>query len=193
MAFDIERLTADVERAMELQEFKENLQLKNTILRDIKDEIEKEFRGIVESCLDIIEQYNTWDYQCYKNAYQRNNSRTKVETRETMALLSAHLEDMMMYDHDTWQMKAVRDAKLLEYKTNKDRTLEDTLLYGMFGTYRSYCKYFYNFAFRIGMKIQEYSFMHDKRYLDIEDLENEVRSLCLYAALKHEIRAKSIE
>ncbi|MCD8290584.1 MAG: hypothetical protein LUC91_03675 [Prevotella sp.] len=187
MAFDIEQLTADAERAMELQEFKDDLQLKKSVLSDIKDEIEKEFSGIVNCCLDIIEQYNTWDYQCYKNAYQRINSKTKVETRETMALLSAHLDDMMMFDHDTWQMKAVRDAKLLEYKTNKEQTMEDTMLYGLFGTYRSYCKYFYNFAFRIGMKIQEYTFMHNDKYLDIEDLDNEVRALCLYAALKHEL------
>ncbi len=192
MALDIERLTADAERAMELRNSKDDIQLKNSVLRDIQDEIAEEFRGIVECCLDIIEQYNTWDYQCYKNAYQRN-SKTKVETRETMSLLSAHLKDMLMFEHDTWQMRAVRDAKLLEFKNNKDSTIEETMLYGLFGTYRSYCKYFYNFAFRIGMKIQEYNIMHDDKYLDIEDLENEVRALCLYAALMHENRAEGLE
>lgn len=192
MALDIERLTADVERAMELQEYKENMRLKTSVLCDIQQNIAKEFGDIVKICLDVIEQYNTWDYQCYKNAYHRN-SKTRVETRETIALLSGHFKDMLMFDHDTWQMKAERDAKLLEYKTNKDRTLEDTLLYGLFGTYRSYCKYFYNFAFRIGMKIQEYSLLHNDRYLDIDDLEKEMRALCLYAAITHEIRANSSE
>ncbi len=186
MAFDIERLTAETERAMELQEYKDNIQLKNSVLNEIREDIAKVYAGIVDCCSDVIEQFNTWDYQCYRNAYLRNST-TKVETRETMALLSAHLKDMLMFDHDTWQMRAVRDARLLEYKTNKDRTLEETMLYGMFGTYRSYCKYFYNFAFRVGMKIQEYSFMHDNKYLDIEDLENEVRALCLYAAITHEL------
>ncbi len=192
MALDIEHLTADAGRAMELQEDESNSKSKYSALNDIQEVIAKEYGSIVECCSDLIGEYTTWDYQCYKNSYERNNV-TKAEMRETIVLLSAHIKDMMMFANDSWQMRASREAKLLEFKANKDRSLEETMMYGLFGTYRSYCKYFYNFAFRIGLRIQEYSFAHYEKYLDTDALENEVRSLCLYAALRNERKRISEE